>query len=117
MAKTWVIVVGHARQEVSMTWGDNLKIAFCSPYKFCVTSGNAGAFEPPLPTGKTFKAGDVWPKDGVVSVAKKVMPHSKVTVTWTHMNEGEDCPPIKITGGAGVSPLGGGGHSIVISGS
>lgn len=101
MAKTWVIVVGHAAQTLDVDMNDNVILAFCSNYKFCVTSDNANNFAPALPSGQDFNAGDVWPADGAVSVAT-----TAGTVTWDHQNSGGDCSSAKATGG---------GHSIQVS--
>lgn len=103
MAKTWVVVVGHAPQTMRINKDDNVILAFCSNYKFCVTSNNAGDFNPALPTGQKFNAGDVWPTDGGVSVAQ-----TPSTVDWDHKNHDQNCSSAQ---------LGAGGHSIIISGS
>lgn len=101
MAKTWVIVVGHAAPKLDIDLNDNVILAFCSDYRFCVTSANSGIFDPPLPGGQDFAAGAVWPADGGVSRAT-----GTGTVTWDHQNRGTDCNSAKATGG---------GHSIVVS--
>lgn len=101
MAKTWVLVLGHAPQALNMSKDDNLIIAACSAYRFCVTSTNSSNFSPALPNGKDFAAGEVWPANGGVSVAS-----TTGTITWDRKNSGQDC------GSAGLT---GGGHSIVVS--
>jgi len=101
MAKTWVIVVGHSPTDLNVGLDDNLILAFANEYKFCVTSGDPDDFDPPLPTGQDFNAGEVWPANGNVAVAK-----STGTIGWDHLNKGASCEPAKL----------GGGHSIIIGG-
>jgi hypothetical protein len=101
MAKTWVILVGHAAQALPMNVDDNLVLAFDSNYRFCVTSGNANDFNPPLPSGQDFNAGDIWPTNGNVAVAQ-----TSGTIGWDHQNQGTNC-------GSSLRQIG--GHSIIIS--
>ena len=101
MANTWVILLGHAPQTLNVNVGDNLIIAACAPYRFCVTSGNSSNFSPALPTGTDFQAGEVWPASGGVSVAM-----TAGTISWDHQNSGTECPSAAMVGG---------GHTIVVS--
>jgi hypothetical protein len=101
MANTWVILLGHASPTLNVNVGDNLIIAACSPYRFCVTSNNSGNFSPALPSGKDFQAGEVWPANGGVSVAT-----TAGTISWDHQNSGTECSSAKLVGG---------GHTIVVS--
>jgi hypothetical protein len=67
---------------VSMQENDTLTITFKTPAKFCITSGNADDFDPPLPAGVAEPKDYEWSGTAVVANA---------TITYSHVGHDGTC--------------------------
>ena len=82
-------------KHLTMQIGDTLRIDFKSPAKFCIESGNANAFNPPLPVNTPEPAG-LWP----APPAPPATAIANTTITYCHVSNDKQCGPCK-------SPTGG----------
>jgi hypothetical protein len=66
---------------VEMQIGDRLIILYRTPAKFCVSSGNANAFNPPLPVGVARQQNGAW--EGIAT--------SMTTIHFSSVGNGQNC--------------------------
>jgi hypothetical protein len=78
---------------VQMQIGDTLTINFVSAGKFCVESGNANAFNPPLPSGVPESQGP-WPSAQGGATASAV-----TTILYSHAGHDKPCGTSRPTAG------------------
>jgi hypothetical protein len=73
---------------VDMQQGDTLTITFLTPAKFCISSGSANDFSPPLPVGIAEPHGYVYNGTAIVPNA---------TIRYSHVGHGGTCGSAKLT--------------------
>jgi hypothetical protein len=62
-------------KDVALEQNDELTITFKSQAKFCISTGSANDFDPPLPV-------DIQQQQGYVWTGKAIVPNA--TITYTH---------------------------------
>src|SRR4051812_38319210 len=78
-------------KNIVMNIGDTLRIHFKSPAKFCIESGNANAFNPPLPVNTAEQAG-WWPGAAPAAPATAT---ANSTISYCHVGNDKQCGPCK----------------------
>lgn len=67
---------------VHLDENDTLTINYRTPAKFCIVSGNANDFDPPLPINVAGQPSSPWTGKAIVANA---------TITWSHVGHDKEC--------------------------